>query len=152
MGGRRLRAKESDKQYIYERDLGICFHCGKPVKRNKMTLDHYYPKSLGGTLNCFNLVCSCKTCNRLKKSIVPKDWEVVNIELFKRAIKDKRINLSGLGASYEEVVNLSLRVDQIIRNRINVIFEAPGIRFYVRDNRIIKIVHFHMEMEALDYI
>jgi hypothetical protein len=72
--------------------------------------------------------------------------------LFKRAIKDKRINLSGLGASYEEVVNLSLRVDQIIRNRINVIFEAPGIRFYVRDNRIIKIVHFHMEMEALDYI
>jgi len=147
-----LRAKESDKQYIYERDLGICYHCGKPVKRNKMTLDHYYPKSLGGGLNYFNLVCSCKTCNRLKRSNLPNDWEKVNIEMFKRAVKDKRINLAGLNASYDEILEMTEKVDQIIRNRMNVIFEAPGIRFYVRDNRVVKIVHFHMEEEALDYI
>jgi len=83
---------------------------------------------------------------------LPNDWEKVNIEMFKRAVKDKRINLAGLNASYDEILEMTEKVDQIIRNRMNVIFEAPGIRFYVRDNRVVKIVHFHMEEEALDYI
>jgi hypothetical protein len=147
-----LRAKEAEKKYVYERDLGICFICGKPVKRNKMTLDHYYPKSLGGSTEVFNLVCCCKQCNRLKRSQVPKDWETVNIELFRRAILDKRMNLSGLAQNPAEVYELSKKVNAVIRTRFNIIFEAPGIRFYVADGRVSKIVFFEVQEETLDYV
>ncbi|MDK2866232.1 MAG: hypothetical protein PWP51_858 [Clostridiales bacterium] len=147
-----MRAKEIEKKYVYERDLGICFICGKPVKRNKMTLDHYYPKSMGGSTEVFNLVCCCKQCNRLKRSQVPKDWEAVNIALFQRAIFDRRLNLSRLVQTPAEVYTLSQKVNAIIRTRYNVIFEAPGIRFYVNDGNISKIVYFDVREEPLDFV
>lgn len=147
-----MRTKEIDKNYIYEREKGICYHCGKPVRRHKMTLDHYYPKSLGGSIDLFNLVCSCKQCNRLKRSSVPRDHELVNIALFKQAIKDNRLNVSELKMSNDEIIALTEGVNQLIRNRKNVIFEAPGVRFYVRDNRILKIIYFSVDEIALDYI
>lgn len=136
--------KKTIKQYIYERDQGRCFHCGKPIHPNRTTLDHYFPKSLGGTEEYFNLVTCCKPCNRMKKSRIPEDWLDININLFKMAVKDGRISSSvDKKLDFDGLKRLVKGVETVFRNKVNTVFEGNGYRLYVKDNRIYKIVSFH---------
>lgn len=43
-----------------------CFYCGS----KKQSLDHFYPKSLGGKLK----VPCCLECNRKKGCLIPEKW------------------------------------------------------------------------------
>jgi 5-methylcytosine-specific restriction endonuclease McrA len=49
---------------IYNRDNHTCQYCG--VKNNELTLDHVYPRHLGGRHEWENLVTSCASCNQKK--------------------------------------------------------------------------------------
>ena len=49
---------------IYSRDNFSCQYCGQ--KHIDLTLDHIYPKHLGGVTSWQNLVTSCKKCNYKK--------------------------------------------------------------------------------------
>ena len=49
---------------IYNRDNHTCQYCG--VKNNELTLDHVYPRHLGGSHTWDNLVTCCKKCNNTK--------------------------------------------------------------------------------------
>lgn len=49
---------------IYARDNFSCQYCGQ--KHIDLTLDHIYPKHLGGVTSWQNLVTSCKKCNYKK--------------------------------------------------------------------------------------
>lgn len=48
---------------IYLRDRYTCQYCNVRFYYNELTLDHVYPKSLGGPTSWDNLVTSCKSCN-----------------------------------------------------------------------------------------
>ena len=138
--------KKTIKEYVYKRDQGKCFHCGKPIRFNRTTLDHYFPKSLGGTEEFFNLVSCCKPCNRIKKSIVPKDWLEINIELFERAVRDGKVgNSSGIKCNLDELIYLAHGAESVFRNKVNTVFEGKGYRLYVKENKIYKIIRFHHE-------
>jgi 5-methylcytosine-specific restriction endonuclease McrA len=50
---------------IYGRDNYTCQYCG--VKNIDLTLDHVYPRHLGGTHTWDNLVTCCRSCN-IKKA------------------------------------------------------------------------------------
>lgn len=143
--------KKIDKRYIYERDEEKCYHCSKPLRYNKTTLDHYFPRSLGGTEEVFNLVSCCKQCNRLKRSIVPKDWVQVNVKLLQNGIENGKIkSVTGITETPEEIKHLSKSVKSVFRNRINTVFEGTGVRIYVKENKIYKIVKFrHDEHQIL---
>ncbi|MCK8060898.1 MULTISPECIES: HNH endonuclease [unclassified Fusibacter] len=80
-----------DKKYIYLREDQRCYYCEKQLKLGQVTLDHYEPKSEGGTCDYFNLVSSCKRCNTFKQSRVPADIESVHLQLFRQAVKDSKI-------------------------------------------------------------
>ncbi|MBF4693314.1 HNH endonuclease [Fusibacter ferrireducens] len=140
--------KKTIKAYVYQRDQGKCFHCGKSIRFNQTTLDHYFPKSRGGTEEFFNLVACCKFCNRMKKSVVPKDWLTINIELFKKAVLDGKV-ISQVEPKYnqDELVGLAHGIESIFRNKINTVFEGDGYRLYVKENKIYKMVRFHHEEE-----
>lgn len=138
-----MRGEKVDKRYIYEREDGKCFHCGKPLKYRKMTLDHYYPKSLGGTGDYFNLVASCKACNKLKRSRVPSDWEKVNMTLFYTAVKHGKILPIPQAHVEKDAFFQALEsLNQVYRNKHNTVFEAHGERLYVKDNKVIKMIRF----------
>lgn len=47
-----------------------CVYCGKAVSARSLTKDHWNPLRLGGTLEAFNVVPACGSCNR-KKSDTP---------------------------------------------------------------------------------
>ena len=132
--------KSIDKKYIYMRDDQACFFCGKKLKLGNVSMDHYYPRSSGGTYDVFNLVACCKNCNRLKKSRVPENWKVVSITLFIKGIKDFKIFSAIPKIQHKEITRWVKKVDSVFHDGDYVVFESPEKRFYVRENKIYKIV------------
>jgi 5-methylcytosine-specific restriction endonuclease McrA len=49
---------------VFSRDSFACQYCG--VKSTELTLDHVYPRHMGGTHTWDNLVACCRRCNAYK--------------------------------------------------------------------------------------
>ena len=60
--------KEKDKTAAYERQKGICAHCGGHFALSEMEADHIIPWSKGGHTVPENCQMLCKNCNRKKGS------------------------------------------------------------------------------------
>ena len=53
---------------IWKKTNGVCAHCGKAASPQNQTVDHFIPRSWGGTFDKRNLVPLCVDCNRSRKS------------------------------------------------------------------------------------
>lgn len=73
---------------IYARDSWGCVWCG--ARGCRMTLDHYVPRSLGGSNKPNNLVTSCPRCNFRRQNRAALVWAA---------------ELSGLFETVEDVLN-----------------------------------------------
>lgn len=51
------------RRFIWERDKGCCWICGRAVPFEEMTLDHVVPKSKGGKNDVGNLRAAHGPCN-----------------------------------------------------------------------------------------
>lgn len=69
-------SKKVIKLVVYKKQKGKCFYCGVQLKKTEATLDHYIPKSLGGSNGKMNLKLCCFGCNQKKASMLP--WEFIN--------------------------------------------------------------------------
>lgn len=87
------------KQEILRRDNYTCQYCGR--KTSELTIDHVFPKHLGGLHSWTNLVAACPGCNHKKggKTIeqanmrllrLPKSPEASAIYRFGRYINSNR--------------------------------------------------------------
>lgn len=70
------------KRAVFIRDKHKCQYCGVQLEKKECTVDHVYPKALGGETSWENCATSCTTCNNLKgdipyvgKTLVIKDAE-----------------------------------------------------------------------------
>lgn len=54
------------KTFVLNRDKKKCFYCGRALTYSTVTLDHFVPKSKGGTRDIANLFASCYKCNTEK--------------------------------------------------------------------------------------
>lgn len=64
-----LRAfPDSIKRQTYERQQGVCAHCGKPFSLEEMEGDHITPWSEGGKTTAENCQMLCRNCNRRKSN------------------------------------------------------------------------------------
>lgn len=72
----RHKARELRHSQWWKRCLakGICYHCGRSVLPNELTMDHIVPLSRGGRSTKANVVPSCKECNNNKKCLLPMEW------------------------------------------------------------------------------
>ncbi len=136
-----MNIKDTDKLYIYERDDKKCFFCGKSLKYNKITLDHYLPKSKKGTTDVFNLVTCCKFCNISKGNKIPKDYKETILNLFLKAVYDNRIDKASLKISKKELSTELSNVDRVEDLTDHFIFQSNTKRFYIKNNKVYKIVH-----------
>lgn len=59
---------KKQKREAYERQQGICIHCGKHFELEEMDADHIKPWCEGGTTVAENCQMLCKSCNRTKGS------------------------------------------------------------------------------------
>lgn len=58
------------REQIFERDGWRCFECGS---EERLTLDHWVPKSKGGSGGPDNLLTMCQRCNERKGSEMPTE-------------------------------------------------------------------------------
>ena len=135
-----MNIPNSEKIYIYERENKKCFYCGKSLKFRQITLDHYLPKSKGGTKEVFNLVLSCRKCNRLKGNRVPNDYEDKIIILFQQAFDDEMIKIGKLIIPREDLKEQILYIDRIEYIEPNFVFQSKYMRFYIKNNTIERII------------
>lgn len=59
-----IYAEPVARDYIIERDGGVCHICGKKPPRHLIDLDHLIPVSKGGPHTADNLRVACRSCNR----------------------------------------------------------------------------------------
>lgn len=57
------------------RARNICYYCKTTTPARKLTMDHIVPLARGGRSIKSNLVPCCKSCNNLKKNLLPVEWE-----------------------------------------------------------------------------
>ncbi|NEQ37919.1 MAG: HNH endonuclease [Okeania sp. SIO3I5] len=60
------------RQYLLEKFNRTCVYCG--AKEVPFNLDHFHPKSKGGSNRVSNLVLSCVPCNQNKDNQLPADF------------------------------------------------------------------------------
>ena len=58
-----------------KRACNKCFYCRTNTPARKLTMDHIVPLSRGGRSTKSNLVPCCKSCNNLKKNLLPLELE-----------------------------------------------------------------------------
>ena len=133
-----------DRHYLFKRQHGVCFFCGKPLKMSTLSIDHYLPKSAGGTNDVFNLVASCKSCNADKFDSIPEDVAERQIQWLIQAYDDHHIlTKSSVSVSKEDLRAWVHSIYRVYPSGDFTVFESPGHRFYVRLNQIEKIITFH---------
>lgn len=67
-------AKRLWRRAIKEHFNCQCVYCGETYELHELTLDHVYPRSLGGEDITTNVLPACKKCNQAKGSENWKDW------------------------------------------------------------------------------
>ncbi|WP_409228441.1 HNH endonuclease [Gudongella sp. SC589] len=134
-----VKRKALDKRYIYLRDGQRCFYCGKHLKPGQMTLDHYEPRSEGGSDDYFNLVSCCRLCNKYKKNKIPVDKGKIHLELFHRAWKDKKVLWAVKGIGRNESEEILSRITSVhCRGEISLA-RGDKITLYIRNNIVIRM-------------
>ncbi|RKD32105.1 HNH endonuclease [Thermohalobacter berrensis] len=136
-----MKPRNRDKLYIYNRDNKECFFCGKKLKFKQITLDHLLPLSKGGTNDIFNLVTSCKKCNKIKGNSILKGIDKIILELFMQAVKDNKIIGKGLNIDNNTLKEQLLEIDRIEDITDKFIFQSDNMRFYVKNNKVVKVVY-----------
>ena len=56
------------------KDSSKCHYCSTPLSRDKSTLDHMFPRDLGGPTIPNNLCISCMSCNSTKSNMTEEEF------------------------------------------------------------------------------
>jgi len=66
--------RQNQRQRLQLVQGNCCYYCGRPfTRRRRPTLDHFIPKSQGGTDAQRNLRLACERCNKHKANVVVPD-------------------------------------------------------------------------------
>lgn len=69
----RRRRVPLTRHTIMMRDGYRCQYCGAILPREKLTIDHVFPRARGGTRQWENIVTACVPCNRRKRDRTPHE-------------------------------------------------------------------------------
>ena len=74
---KKVRKVKFSRENIFTRDKGKCQYCNNLIEREDFTLDHVFPKSMGGKTSWENIVVCCVSCNRKKANKTPEQAGMV---------------------------------------------------------------------------
>lgn len=78
----RRKFTDYEKKTVYAKYNGSCAICGKPVKFDKLTIDHKIPISKGGTNEMSNIQLACRECNLMKNGLSSEEFQKKIREVF----------------------------------------------------------------------
>jgi 5-methylcytosine-specific restriction enzyme A len=111
---RRAHLPASLRRQVYARDGYACVYCGRRGNKLRLTIDHVFPVSLGGTNDVANLVTACRSCNLAKSAryLDGADLRRFAAERRARAGRERRrgcaLRLALFGAGVAALVALAL--------------------------------------------
>lgn len=74
---KRTQLTKSQRFEIFKRDMFTCQYCGKSAPEVILEVDHVIPIAEGGTNDAFNLITSCRDCNRGKGKKLLSDQSTI---------------------------------------------------------------------------
>ncbi|MFQ5840317.1 MAG: HNH endonuclease [Candidatus Methylomirabilales bacterium] len=91
-----------NKKNILKRDAYTCQYCGRNG-RERMTIDHIIPRSLGGKTVWENVVSACHACNTRKGNRTPLEAGMVLLRRPKRPLSAFSLTILGQSAHHLHV-------------------------------------------------
>ena len=82
MNAKRKSIRKKERQMIYKKYHGICQICGTEISYEEMTIDHIIPLEAGGKNELANYQCACRTCNRMKGTMMQDEYYMHITEVF----------------------------------------------------------------------
>ncbi len=127
------------KRYIYLREQGRCFYCGKRLALKNSTLDHYLPRAEGGPGQFYNLVLCCKQCNFFKQAQRPADPEEQTIRLFLRGVEDGFVEFER-PIGRERGTRFCAGIERVVFcGQGRIVFQSGDYRITAEENRVVSI-------------
>lgn len=84
-----------------------CSICGQPILKNqKMSIDHYIPRTHGGTDYRDNLFPAHQICNSIKGDLMPEDFEARKEQLFAHALTKWRLKKADVAIVARALANM----------------------------------------------
>uniref|UniRef100_A0A7S2PLA7 HNH nuclease domain-containing protein n=1 Tax=Leptocylindrus danicus TaxID=163516 RepID=A0A7S2PLA7_9STRA len=68
------------RKNVFLRDGYRCQYCGQRFRSADLSLDHYVPRCMGGTLTWTNTVSACRKCNGRKGNLMPRDLKGIGMK------------------------------------------------------------------------
>lgn len=62
------------QQKVWVADGCRCMYCGVAMGKAPLSIDHFEPLETGGANDTSNFLAACKSCNKKKGSMDPRDW------------------------------------------------------------------------------
>lgn len=118
-----------------------CIYCGKKMRRSNFTLDHRYPRAIGGISITNNLFPCCSTCNVAKGNLTHEEF----LEIIKLSKKDRKIYLRYIQENNNEIFKNSgfkLPKKWVTYENSNVI-SYQTLKSYIRGKKYNKIAEFY---------
>jgi len=84
------------RRNVFLRDAYRCQYCAKYYKTSDLSLDHVYPRCMGGKLEWENTVTCCKKCNGKKGSLLPADLRSVGMRLLREPRTPSKYDLANV--------------------------------------------------------
>ena len=82
------------QQKIWVADGLKCMYCGVKIGKAPLSVDHFTPLENGGKNDTSNFLSSCKSCNKKKGSMDPRDWctdRKLDYDLFVEYLKTRKL-------------------------------------------------------------
>ena len=79
---KRRKITHQERWRVYTRDAGACQICGRQLQFEEMTIDHIIPLEAGGKNELANYQCACRTCNRMKGTMMQDEYYMHITEVF----------------------------------------------------------------------
>jgi hypothetical protein len=76
------------REYLLEKFNRKCAYC--EAENTKLEVEHYYPKSKGGSDRVSNLTLACRDCNEDKDNHLPVEW-IAKLKSSANAIDERRL-------------------------------------------------------------
>lgn len=142
------------REFSYKLTVAIkgkkCWYCGKPLKKDEITMDHLYPKDLGGPNITNNLVPSCSHCNSQKGNLTERQYKQI---LKAKNSESKRIRNRIIKANeyYKEKYGYCLPKEWITTKKIDNVLVTMIMNENYRGTQYNKIGIFYKEYKHLPY-
>lgn len=104
---------------VFKRDSFTCQYCGKSAPEVILEVDHIIPVAEGGTDDVFNLITSCRDCNRGKGKRMLSDHTTIEKQKAELdALNEKREQLEMMVEWREELMSLTEKEVDLMEDAI----------------------------------